>query len=71
MDCECLPGCPFFHDKMENKPALANLMKKQYCQGDATDCARHRIFEVKGKDAVPSDLFPNQTERANQILGAG
>ena len=39
-DCECLAGCPFFHDKMESKPAMAELYKKEYCKGDSTECAR-------------------------------
>ena len=70
MECECLSGCPFFNDKMAEKPALAHLMKKQYCLGDFMSCARHRIFLAKGKDAVPGNLFPNQNERADQVLGA-
>jgi hypothetical protein len=22
-DCECLPGCPFFNDRMQNMPAVS------------------------------------------------
>jgi hypothetical protein len=70
MECECLSGCPFFNDRMASKPALGNLMKKRYCQGDFMSCARHRIFLARGKEAVPGDLFPNQGDRADQILSA-
>ncbi|MBN2722570.1 MAG: hypothetical protein JXR95_00705 [Deltaproteobacteria bacterium] len=69
MDCKCLPGCPFFNDKMANMPAMANIMKKKYCQGNFESCARYMIFSVKGKPAVPSDLFPNEVEKAKKILG--
>ncbi|MBN1242087.1 MAG: hypothetical protein JXA15_05190 [Spirochaetales bacterium] len=69
-DCECLPKCPFFHDRMENMPAMANLMKKRYCQGDATDCARHMIFLALGGDKVPPQLYPSQVERAREIIAA-
>lgn len=67
-DCECLAGCPFFNDKMQNMPALANIMKNRYCHDDFAHCARHMIFEKLGKEAVPMDLFPNQTDRAEKIL---
>lgn len=69
-DCQCLPRCPFFNDKMANKPAMANMYKKQYCQGDATDCARHILFTTLGKEAVPLDMYPNQKSRALEILKA-
>lgn len=68
MDCECLAGCPFFNDKMASKPSLANLMKKQYCHDDFNSCARHQVFLVLGKEAVPKDLYPNQTDKAREIL---
>ncbi|MBN2694938.1 hypothetical protein JXR93_09770 [bacterium] len=67
-DCECLPKCPFFNDKMSNMPSMANLMKKKYCQGDKSECARYLIASKLGRDKVPSDLFPNQLERAFEIL---
>jgi len=61
-ECECLEGCPFFNDKMQNMPALAGIMKKKYCQDDYSSCARHMIFEKMGKEAVPGGLYPNQME---------
>ena len=65
--CVCLEKCPFFNDKMANMPAMADLYKKNYCNGDSTHCARFMIFKVKGKDAVPADLFPNNVEKAQYI----
>ena len=67
-DCECLPRCPFFNDKMAQKPAMAQMYKKQFCRGDASTCARHMIFTQMGKEAVPVDLYPNQADRARKIL---
>ena len=68
-DCECLPKCPFFNDKMSSKPATAELMKKQYCRDDFESCARYMVFKKLGREAVPADLFPSQQERARKILG--
>jgi hypothetical protein len=69
-ECECLPKCPFFHDKMESMPSVAGMMKKKYCQGDNSTCARFMVFEAKGRDFVPADLYPSQQERAKQIISA-
>jgi hypothetical protein len=68
-NCECTAGCPFFNDKMANMPAMSDLYKNLYCKGDFSNCARYMIFKTLGKPAVPVDLFPNQKERAQTILG--
>jgi len=69
-ECECLPKCPFFNDRMANKPATAQLMKNQYCLGDSTDCARHQVKVVAGSENVPADLYPGQTEKVKGVLAA-
>ena len=69
-DCECLPKCLFFNDKMGKRPAMAEMYKKKYCLGDASDCGRHIVFEALGREAVPPDLFPNQKDRATELLMA-
>jgi len=53
---------------MASKPATAAMMKKPYCQGDKTQCARYLVCTKKGPEAVPNDLFPNTLERAQAIL---
>lgn len=68
--CECLGGCPFFNDKMQNKPVMANMYKNKYCLGDSKECARHIIFETLGKTHVPVNLYPNNMERAQSIIAA-
>ena len=67
-DCECIGGCPFFHDKMADMPATADMYKNQYCKDGFEKCARYMIFKAKGKSSVPADLFPNQQERAKGII---
>ncbi len=67
-DCDCLAGCPFFNDRMENMPTIAGLLKKEYCQKDFMNCARHLVKEALGKDKVPSNLFPNQSDRARILI---
>ena len=69
-DCECLPACPFFNDKMSGMPAMAEMMKKQYCRSQFENCARFTVRQTLGKENVPGDLFPNQMDRARQLIGA-
>jgi len=68
MACECISACPFFNDRMANMPAMASIYKKRYCEGNFEECARYIVFKALGKAAVPSDLFPNQKERALRLI---
>ena len=68
MDCDCIAICPFFNDRMSEMPTMAEMMKRHYCKGDFSSCARHMVKEKCGKERVPSDLIPNQRDRAQQIL---
>lgn len=70
-ECECLAGCAFFNEKLEEMPAMTSMIKRQYCRGDHADntyCARHMIFVVRGREAVPLDLYPADIPRAKEIL---
>ena len=64
--CEKLNSCLFFTGQMANMPAVSDLMKESYCKGDRTRCARYQV-SVAGL-TVPSDLFPNDVERARQLI---
>jgi len=66
--CEKLEACPFFKDQMDQMPAVAGLMKKTYCQGDKTKCARYHVS--KAGLSVPRDLMPNDTERASTLIAS-
>ena len=68
--CECLTGCPFFNDRLPDMPAASKLFKQQYCRGDKESCARYKVRQELGPQAVPRDLFPNQTERAIDLIAA-
>jgi len=67
-DCEMIAKCIFFNDKMANMPAMAEIMKKKYCRGDNTKCARYLVCKKLGKEKVPADLSPAQTDRAQALL---
>jgi hypothetical protein len=66
--CIKLEKCPFFHDKMSEKPATAELYKKRFCLGDNTECARWIVSQTLGPEGTPLDLFPNQKSRAQRLI---
>jgi hypothetical protein len=66
--CELIETCIFFNDQMANMPSTAAVYKANYCEKDFAACARHKIVQALGRGTVPTDLFPNQTERAEQII---
>lgn len=67
-ECSLIANCAFFNDKMANKPGTAEMMKKKYCKEQYTDCARYVVCKALGRDKVPADLFPIQTDRATEML---
>ncbi len=67
-NCECLAGCPFFNDKMPDTEGLGAMIKKKYCLGDNSNCARYMVFKKLGKAAVPVNLYPNMQDRAREII---
>ncbi|HCF59047.1 MAG TPA: hypothetical protein DFS52_13775 [Myxococcales bacterium] len=65
-ECPKLAACPFFNDRMKGMDGMASLFKKHYCTDDFERCARWKVS--RAGLGVPADLFPNQTERAAQLL---
>ena len=67
-ECKRLGACPFFNDKMADKPGMTKLYKKNYCMKDSSQCARYMVAEVLGPEGVPADLYPNMTSKVEGIL---
>lgn len=67
--CELIPSCIFFNDKMSHMPSTADMMKRKYCRGDFSRCARLIVFRARGRNGVPADLGPGDTIRARQLAG--
>ena len=70
-DCNLLEKCVFFNDKMANMPSTSEIVKMRYCRGDNKECARYLVCTALGRERVPADLFPNQAERAREIIAKG
>jgi hypothetical protein len=56
---------------MERMPSVSLYLKKQFCQGDNTNCARWMVFSALGGGKTPDDLFPNEPKRAYELITKG
>jgi hypothetical protein len=43
-------------------------MKKTYCYWHYNKCARYKIAITLGKSAIPMDMFPGDSRRADEML---
>jgi hypothetical protein len=68
--CEYFDKCAFFNEHMSSMPSTAALTQSNYCKNNFTTCARYRVDKILGEPAVPSDLSPSESERADKILAA-
>jgi hypothetical protein len=53
---------------MQGLEATKEMLKANLCRGDFESCARYTVFKAKGRENVPSDLYPNQRDRARSII---
>lgn len=68
-NCPRMEHCIFFNDEMGDKPDIVSQsFKLRFCRGSNENCARWRVFSAMGEELVPRDLYPNQEERAVEIL---
>lgn len=63
-DCEFIENCPFFHDKLGNKPDQIEEMKQKYCKTNNLNCARYMVVTSLGPDKMLPDLYPHEKDRA-------
>jgi hypothetical protein len=67
-ECEFIEFCPFFNDKLENKPDKIEEMKEKYCKSNNLNCARYMVANALGKEFMPPELFPHEKQRAYLVI---
>lgn len=61
--------CPFHSGRLAKySAAVVASMKREYCEGNEANCARYQIVTTLGKEHVPTDLTPNDTKQAQEII---
>ena len=68
LECEITGECPFFADELATRPGITVMYKKIYCNGDYKNCARYLVIKAMGLDKTPADLYPNMTNKAEEII---
>ncbi len=66
--CEFIEACPFFHDKLGNKPDEVEDMKEKYCKSNNLNCARYMVVNSLGKEKMLPDLYPDEKTRAYMLI---
>jgi len=63
MACVYHESCPFFASVTGYSPELNHMMKHRFCLEDSTGCARFIALNAIGRENVPLDLLPSDTDR--------
>jgi len=68
--CSLLDTCPFFNDHLPRKRTVLEReeLKKKFCGGGNSQCARFIVAVALGLDSVPENLFPDHLYRVSTIL---
>jgi hypothetical protein len=53
---------------MKEMPKTAEYVKERLCRGDYVVCNRFKIYQEFGKNSVPRDLDPEDTEQVKKVL---
>jgi hypothetical protein len=69
--CSITSKCPFFNDQLSKKFTAEerNGLKKKYCGGGSSQCARYIVAKALGLGEVPENLFPHDYFKVSVILG--
>ena len=65
--CELLKTCSFFVLEVKSA-ALAEQFKKKFCCENKESCARYMIAKAAGLDKIPPALYPNEFDKALDII---
>ena len=68
--CTITSECPFFNDQLPRKHTTKKRedMKRKYCGGGSSQCARYIVAKALGLNEVPGNLFPNDFFKISVIL---
>ena len=69
--CPLIDECPFFNDRLARRHTARDRenLKRKYCGGGSSQCARYIVAKAMGLDFVPGNLFPEDLFKVSTILG--
>jgi len=70
-ECTIIDECPFFNDQQPriHTAKEREIMKRKFCGGGSSQCARFIVAKALGSDEVPENLYPEDLFRVSIILG--
>lgn len=68
MVCELFVCCRFLNNIVKELPKTAGYIKNKMCYGEYENCVRFRIYKEFGKNQIPCDLHPEDTEEVKKII---
>ena len=67
-DCPFTEDCPFLAAERARGPDAAVRLLARVCHARPACCARYLVQGSLGPEAVPDDLTPAETERAQALI---
>ena len=67
-ECPFLSQCDFIRENEAKMPELIHRIQSEYCTKALSRCARFRVRQALGPDALPPLLLPDQLDWARQII---
>ncbi len=68
--CQRTDGCPFFTDEVGYSTELQEEMRRTYCMGDNSGCARLHALDILPLTSIPDDLIPTEHDRLAELAAA-
>jgi hypothetical protein len=70
-ECAIIDECRFFNDQQPriHTAKEREVMKRKFCGGGSSQCARFIVAKALGSDEVPENLYPEDLFRVSIILG--
>lgn len=68
--CPITGECKLYTGALGIQDDQIQATKKKYCHEGFEECARYRVWEAS-ETAVPDDLLPNMSTRADSMISQG
>jgi len=66
--CDLSKICLFYRKGFAAMPSTSKYLRRNYCLGDSTDCARHQIAANIGMELVPDYICPNSFDMLDKSM---
>jgi hypothetical protein len=68
LKCKLYKNCQFYRRGFAAMPSTSKFLRKNYCLGDSSDCARFLIATNIGMEKVPDYICPNSFDMLDKSM---